>query len=64
MTIGKAIAVFEQIDSPNYTEEEKALAIHEVLNMPTHNSITKDSFKKVARYLHGLLYEVKEDGKE
>jgi hypothetical protein len=51
MQIGKAVAIFMQIESDKYTEEEKALAIHEVLKMPTHNGITKDMVLKVTKYL-------------
>lgn len=42
MNIGKAQAVFEQIRSDKYSETEKLQAIWAVLDMPTHNGITKD----------------------
>ncbi len=51
MTIGKACAIFLQIDSEKYTDEEKAIAIHKTMNMPTHMSITKDSMLAVIKYL-------------
>lgn len=59
MKIGKAVAIFMQIESAKYTEDEKALAIYHVLEMPTHNSITKDSILKATKYLWDKLYEVK-----
>ena len=43
MKTSKACAIFENIDSSDFTELEKGEAIYEVLKMPTHNSITKDS---------------------
>ena len=43
MNIGKAQAVFEQIRSDKYSETEKLQAIWAVLEMPTHNGITKDT---------------------
>lgn len=42
MNIGKACAIFEQIKSDKYTEQEKLQAIKEVIAMPTHNGIRKD----------------------
>lgn len=57
MTIGKACAIFMQIDSKDYTDEEKAIAIHEVMNMPTHMSITKDNMVAVIKHLWHQKYE-------
>lgn len=36
MKIGTACAIFLQINSEKYTDEEKGTAILEVLKMPTH----------------------------
>lgn len=41
MKIGTACAIFLQINSEKYTDEEKGTAILEVLKMPTHNGIFK-----------------------
>ena len=41
MNIGKAFAVFQQIDSEKYTKDEKNEAIQNVINAATINSITK-----------------------
>ncbi|MPM95040.1 hypothetical protein SDC9_142191 [bioreactor metagenome] len=62
MTIGKACAIFMQIDSKDYTDEEKAIAIHEVMNMPTHMGITKDAMLAVIKYLWNEKYEFIEKG--
>ena len=56
MTAGKACAIFMQIDSKDYTDEEKAIAIHEVMNMPTHMSITKDAMVSVIKHLWHKKY--------
>lgn len=61
MNIGKAIAIFLQIESDKHTDEEKALAIHMVLQMPTLNGITKDSLLSVAKYLYGICYETEDE---
>ena len=52
MNIGKACAVFEQIDSERYTDDEKLTAIEMVLDMPTHNGITKDTILDAFRWLY------------
>ena len=51
MNIGKACAIFEQIESERYTDEEKLLAIREVIEMPTHNGVTKDTILNAFRWL-------------
>lgn len=51
MNIGKACAIFEQIESDKYTEQDKLQAIKEVIAMPTHNGITKDEILKAFRWL-------------
>lgn len=51
MNIVVAISIFEDIESEGYTEEQKAIAIRKVLDMPTKNSITKDHICKVLDWL-------------
>lgn len=51
MNIGKAFAVFQQIESKKYTKDEKYEAIHDVINAATINSITKRQVLDVASYL-------------
>ena len=58
MKIGKACAIFLQIDSDKYTEEEKGEAIFRVVQMPTHNGINKDAMLKVIGWLLRLAYDV------
>ena len=58
MNIGKACAIFEQTDSDKFTAEEKAEAIYRVMQMPTHNGVTKDRCFAVIKYLFDMLYEV------
>lgn len=60
MNIGKAVAIFENIDSPEFSDEEKAEAIWLVLNMPTHNSISKDNILKAFKWLFLQFYDVEE----
>lgn len=57
MNVGKACAIFEQIKSERYTDEEKLLAIHEVIEMPTHNWITKDTILNALKWLWNYAIE-------
>lgn len=41
MNIGKATAIFKDIHNEETEVEDKITAIQEVIDMPTHNSITK-----------------------
>lgn len=57
MNIGKAQAVFERIESERYTDEEKLLAIREVMEMPTHNGIKKDTILNALKWLWNYAIE-------
>lgn len=58
MSIGEARRIFDNIDSQQYTDEQKGEAILRVLKMETHNSIKKESALKVIGYMFDLCYEV------
>ena len=60
MTNGVAYAICKSIDNCNRSDEDKGLAIHMMLNMETHNGITKQELLEIIRYLHGLCFEVTE----
>ena len=51
MNIGKASAIFKDIHNEETEVEDKITAIQEVIDMPTHNSITKKSMLEALRYL-------------
>ena len=57
MKIGYARAVFEDINSDKYSEYEKAMAIYRVINMETHNSVTKASMLEAIRWLWDKHFE-------
>ena len=61
MNIGKATAIFLQIASKEYTDNEKGQAIMQVVQMPTHNSIKKDAMICVIWYLLNFCFELPED---
>ena len=61
---GKAMAVAKEILSEKYTDEEKAAAIYVVMNMATHNCISKADFLEIIKYLWHQLYEYVESDEE
>ena len=60
MRFGKAYAIFANIESPDYTDEEKGAAILQILKMETHNSVTKASMLKALRWLLELSFDIEE----
>ena len=57
MKIGNARAVFENINSDEYSEIEKAMAIYRVMHMKTHNAVTKASMLEVIKWLWDRHFE-------
>ena len=61
MRLGMSVAIFDNINSNDYSDEEKGLAIYDVLNMPTHMGIKKDSMLSVIKWLWNKCYEMAGD---
>ena len=61
MNIGKAFAIFKNINSDKYTYYEKVEAIEIVLTAETTNSITKSEFKAAMRWLWNRLTTASEE---
>ena len=61
MRLGDACRIFADIDSPEYTDEQKGAAILAVVGMEAHNSIKKSAMLKVINYLLRLAFEVPEE---
>ena len=57
MNTGKATAIFNDIMRPGLTDIERGEAIKTVLNMETHNSVTKAAMLQVIRFLWSMVYE-------
>lgn len=51
MNIGKATAIFKDIHNEETEVEDKITAIQEVIDMATHNGITKKEMVEVIRWL-------------
>ncbi len=61
MNKGKSIEIFKQIERDEFTEEEKSIAICEVIKMATHNSITKAEMLNVIKWMFNEIYEVSDE---
>lgn len=64
MTKGRALAIFENIENASESAEEKGMAIYIVMNMETHNSVTKASMLKVIRWLWYRAIELEQEDEE
>ena len=62
--LAKAIAIVKDISSDKFTDEEKAEAIYLVMNMATHNFVTKADFLNVIKWLWNRFYEYVEADSE
>lgn len=51
MNIGKAVGIYKNINSDGYSMSEKIEAIKVVVNMNTHNGISKNDELAVAKWL-------------
>lgn len=59
MDIKRAIVIFNNISSQLFTDEEKVIAIYQVMNMPTHMSIKKETVLNALKWLWHSAYELK-----
>lgn len=63
MNIGRAVGIVKNISNESYTDNEKAVAIYMVMNMPTLNSVTKYELVKAMRWLWHMAFSLEdEDG--
>ncbi len=62
MTHGIAYRIFHDIENPNVSTEEKGAAILKIIDMETHNSVTKAAMLKVIRWLWNQVFELTEEG--
>ena len=60
MNIGKAIAIFNNLFDDKYSIEEKVLAIRKVIDMETHNSISKSKMLVAMNWMWEQIFEKQE----
>lgn len=56
----EAYMIFNDIENDKYSENEKIIAVYVIMNMETHNSITKADMLNAVRWMWNLHYEVEE----
>ena len=61
MNIGRAVGIVKNISNENYTDNEKAFAIYDVMNMPTLNSVSKYELVKVVQWLWHMAFEFEDE---
>lgn len=59
MNPAKATAIFKHINADLSTDMEKMAAIYQVLNLPTHNGISKDSIIEAFKWMFSIEYTFK-----
>lgn len=59
---GRVMLVWQNIDSPFFTDEEKGEAIRHVLDLATHNGIKKDDILNACEYLWNKVLRWKNEG--
>lgn len=59
MNIGQARTIFEQIFDDKYSDEEKGMAILQVLNA-TGGNIRKERYRQVVAWLWGKCFRIEE----
>jgi hypothetical protein len=61
MNIGTARKIFDNIFDDAYTIEEKGLAIRKIIDMETHNSITKCQMLVAMNWMWEQIFEKQEN---
>ena len=61
MGIRKARAIFKNLDDKEIPIEIKGLALRTVIDMETHNSVTKDQMLKAMDWMWSQIFEIAED---
>lgn len=64
MNIGRARAIFDNIENATESIEEKYWAIRMVLDLETHNSVTKASMLKVMNWMWNQSCELAGEGEQ
>lgn len=64
MNLGRAIAIFENIQNDGDSLEVKGFAIRKVLDMETHNSIKKQSMLNVIDWMWNQMFEIEQEDED
>lgn len=58
MGIGEAYVICKNIKDCQKPDDDKGLAIYIMMNMESHNGMSKYELIEVIRYLHGMCFDV------
>lgn len=58
---GKVGEILNDINSPDYSPEEKGEAIRHVLDLATHNGITKKQLVEWCDWLWNMVFELEKE---
>ena len=61
---GTAITIFKNLFDSRHSIEEKGAAIRTVIDMETHNSITKCQMLVAMNWMWEQIFELKQDGEK
>ena len=62
MNIGMARAIYNNLNDCEQPMEVKGLAIRKIIDMETHNSITKCQMLKAMNWMWEQIFELKQEG--
>lgn len=57
INFGQAYTIFQNLDSDEYTDEAKGLAIYMIMNLDTHNGVKKADILKALKWLWHKHFE-------
>jgi len=64
MNIGTARAIFANLENGGEPIEVKGMAIRKVIDMETHNSVTKEQMLKAMDWMWNQIFELKQEGED
>ncbi len=62
MNIGMARAIFDNLENCGQPIEVKGMAIRKVIDMETHNSVTKGQMLKAMNWMWNQIFELIQEG--
>ncbi|AMJ40683.1 hypothetical protein [Anaerotignum propionicum] len=57
MQLSTAVMIVKNLENKKFSDDDRVEAITQVVDMPSHHSVTKDELLKAMRYLIDIFYE-------
>lgn len=61
--ISRAVTIFKCVESADFLDADKVIAIYDVMNMPTHNGITKAEILTALKWLWNHVFYLANENK-